>query len=182
MIEFNNDIFSVECTDPALALTPTQKRTLKRLAFRRPTLMLWVRWGIVPFTAFVSVIVFAILMIGPALTKFGISGPVGGKFVMLALVPIAVIVYRIVARFMRRPYLAAALPLLRMDMCLVCGYSPAMQPDKGRPCPECGVVPASLICPQCGRWLRGLGDDVKRCPECGAGRKIVPQSDHETNT
>jgi hypothetical protein len=26
------------------------------------------------------------------------------------------------------------------------------------------------ICIQCGYWLRGLGDEVKNCPECGAER------------
>lgn len=26
------------------------------------------------------------------------------------------------------------------------------------------------VCAQCGYWLRGLGDDVTNCPECGAAR------------
>jgi hypothetical protein len=26
------------------------------------------------------------------------------------------------------------------------------------------------ICEECGYWLRGLSDDVKQCPECGADR------------
>jgi hypothetical protein len=27
------------------------------------------------------------------------------------------------------------------------------------------------VCVRCGYWLRGLGDDVKHCPECGAERE-----------
>jgi hypothetical protein len=27
------------------------------------------------------------------------------------------------------------------------------------------------VCTRCGYWLRGLGDDVGRCPECGAERE-----------
>jgi hypothetical protein len=32
------------------------------------------------------------------------------------------------------------------------------------------------ICGKCGYWLRGLGDDVKRCPECGTRREAMPLS------
>jgi hypothetical protein len=31
------------------------------------------------------------------------------------------------------------------------------------------------LCVKCGYWLRGLGDDVKRCPECGALREPMPR-------
>lgn len=30
------------------------------------------------------------------------------------------------------------------------------------------------LCAECGYWLKGLGDDVKRCPECGAPRETSP--------
>lgn len=33
------------------------------------------------------------------------------------------------------------------------------------------------ICGECGYWLRGLGDDVKHCPECGAERRSLNQRD-----
>ena len=29
------------------------------------------------------------------------------------------------------------------------------------------------VCRKCGYWLRGLGDNVKRCPECGAEREVL---------
>ncbi len=29
------------------------------------------------------------------------------------------------------------------------------------------------VCPKCGYWLRGLNDDVKRCPECGQERSAA---------
>jgi predicted RNA-binding Zn-ribbon protein involved in translation (DUF1610 family) len=164
-------IFTLDCVDRALGLTPVQTRTLTRLAFRRPTTWQWICWGIVPLGSFVAVILVAALVVEPLLTWLGIGGPVGARFVFWALLPVAVIVYRRVACIMRRPYLSAALPLLRMETCLGCGYSLIGQADKRRPCPECGVVPASLICPECGRWLRGLSDNVKHCPECGAARE-----------
>jgi hypothetical protein len=34
------------------------------------------------------------------------------------------------------------------------------------------------VCLHCGYWLRGLDDNVKRCPECGAERKTM-QMDQE---
>lgn len=30
------------------------------------------------------------------------------------------------------------------------------------------------VCARCGYWLRELGEDVKRCPECGAARERMP--------
>ncbi len=30
------------------------------------------------------------------------------------------------------------------------------------------------VCLKCGYWLRGLGDEVKRCPECGWRREATP--------
>ena len=35
------------------------------------------------------------------------------------------------------------------------------------------------VCLQCGYWLRGLGDDVKRCPECGAAREAMPATPND---
>jgi hypothetical protein len=34
------------------------------------------------------------------------------------------------------------------------------------------------ICPQCGYWLRDLGDDVQHCPECGAAREPLASVHH----
>ncbi len=31
------------------------------------------------------------------------------------------------------------------------------------------------ICVKCGYWLRGLGEDVSNCPECGAKREAMPK-------
>ena len=30
------------------------------------------------------------------------------------------------------------------------------------------------LCPECGYWLKGLGDDSTRCPECGSPRTEMP--------
>ena len=32
------------------------------------------------------------------------------------------------------------------------------------------------VCPRCGYWLRGLGEGVKHCPECGAAREALKES------
>jgi len=33
------------------------------------------------------------------------------------------------------------------------------------------------VCLRCGYWLRGLPDDIKRCPECGTAREPMPRPD-----
>lgn len=30
------------------------------------------------------------------------------------------------------------------------------------------------VCAKCGYWLKGLGNDIARCPECGAEREVMP--------
>ena len=32
------------------------------------------------------------------------------------------------------------------------------------------------VCLKCGYWLKGLGDDIKRCPECGTAREALSAS------
>ena len=32
------------------------------------------------------------------------------------------------------------------------------------------------VCRSCGYWSKGLGEDIQRCPECGAWREPVPGS------
>jgi rubrerythrin len=29
------------------------------------------------------------------------------------------------------------------------------------------------VCPKCGYWLRGLGEEIDHCPECGAKREAM---------
>jgi len=33
------------------------------------------------------------------------------------------------------------------------------------------------VCPRCGYWLRGLPEDEDCCPECGAKRQPMPETD-----
>jgi hypothetical protein len=35
------------------------------------------------------------------------------------------------------------------------------------------------VCVRCGYWLKGLGEEIDRCPECGARREPMPQSRQE---
>ncbi len=37
------------------------------------------------------------------------------------------------------------------------------------------------ICLKCGYWLRGLGDEVTNCPECGAKREPMPHKQPQMN-
>ena len=44
------------------------------------------------------------------------------------------------------------------------------------------VIPAEIyfanaVCAACGYWLRGLGDDIERCPECGSQREPMPETE-----
>ena len=32
------------------------------------------------------------------------------------------------------------------------------------------------VCAKCGYWLKGLSDEIKRCPECGMAREAMPKS------
>ena len=35
------------------------------------------------------------------------------------------------------------------------------------------------ICLKCGYWLRGLGDEIRNCPECGTKREPMPGAEAE---
>jgi len=37
------------------------------------------------------------------------------------------------------------------------------------------------VCVNCGYWLRGLGEDVKQCPECGAKRERITSQAESTS-
>ena len=38
------------------------------------------------------------------------------------------------------------------------------------------------VCPDCGYLLRGLSDDINRCPECGWTRENVAFANHSSST
>ena len=67
----------------------------------------------------------------------------------------------------------AAAPVVLFVMCFVLGGA-VLQRYRFAPC----VYRATRghgydVCAKCGYWLRGLGDDIKRCPECGCARRLA---------
>jgi hypothetical protein len=64
---------------------------------------------------------------------------------LLVYIPVIWVWQALVMRYTRRPWSLRAVREAGYDVCLQCGY-----------------------------WLRGLGDDVRVCPECGAQREPMP--------
>jgi len=67
----------------------------------------------------------------------------------------------------------AGAPVVLFVMCFVLGGA-VLQRYRFAPC----VYRATRrhgydVCAKCGYWLRGLGDDIKRCPECGCARRLA---------
>jgi len=68
----------------------------------------------------------------------------------------------------------AAAPVVLFVICFVVGGA-VLQRYRFAPC----VYRATRrhgydVCLECGYWLRGLIDDVKRCPECGTPQEALP--------
>ncbi len=69
----------------------------------------------------------------------------------------------------------AGAPVVLFVLCFVVGGA-ILQRSRFAPC----VYQATRrlghdVCLKCGYWLRGLGDDIARCPECGTERQAGSQ-------
>jgi len=69
--------------------------------------------------------------------------------------------------------LRAASPVALLLVCFVLGGA-VLQRCRFAPC----VYQATRqhgcdVCGKCGYWLKGLGEDVERCPECGTPREAI---------
>jgi hypothetical protein len=68
----------------------------------------------------------------------------------------------------------AAAPFLLFVLCFVVGGA-VLQRCRFAPCVYRATRQHGYdVCFACGYWLRGLGDDVESCPECGAARQPLP--------
>ena len=74
-------------------------------------------------------------------------GPGGSRSSFLPMILALYVISALAAYLTRRPFIRHALREMGYELCEDCGY-----------------------------WLRGLGDDVKHCPECGAARELLPRS------
>jgi hypothetical protein len=72
-----------------------------------------------------------------------------------------------------RRLLRAAAPLLLFVLCFVVGGA-VLQRWRFAPCVHRATRQHGYeVCVRCGYWLRGLGPDVRRCPECGERREPI---------
>lgn len=71
----------------------------------------------------------------------------------------------------------AGAPVALFVFCFVVGGA-IMQRSRFAPCVYRATRQRGYdICADCGYWLRGLNDEINRCPECGKAREAVPKSD-----
>ncbi len=73
----------------------------------------------------------------------------------------------------------AGAPVALFGICFVAGGA-VLQRFRFAPCVYRATRQHGYdVCLKCGYWLRGLGGDVKRCPECGAQREPPPTAPAE---
>ncbi len=71
----------------------------------------------------------------------------------------------------------AGAPVALFVMCFV-GGGAVLQRIRFAPCVYRATRQRGFdVCVRCGYWLRGLGDDIQRCPECGMAREAMPSAD-----
>jgi hypothetical protein len=71
--------------------------------------------------------------------------------------------------------LRAASPVVLFVVCFVLGGA-VLQRLRFAPCVYQAIRQHGCdVCGKCGYWLKGLGEDVTRCPECGAPREAIGQ-------
>lgn len=130
--------------------------TKQRKAIHRDAWKLWWanRWNIVIYLAIPAFYLIAV----------SFASDVGGR--MATLVGMGGILRRLCR---------AASPLALFIVCFVLGGA-VLQRYRFAPC----VYRATRlhgydVCANCGYWLRGLGEDIHRCPECGTSREKMPE-------
>ena len=71
----------------------------------------------------------------------------------------------------------AGAPVALLVICFVVGGA-VLQRHRFAPCVYRATRGRAYdVCFKCGYWLKGLSDDVKRCPECGTQREAMPRCD-----
>ena len=134
--------------DENLPLTKGQRKAIHRDAWK-----LWVKnkWNIVLYLALAALV----LALFPVARDFGGDG-------LAALIGAGGIVHKLCR-------------VLAMVMVFIAGFvfmGAVLQRWRFAPCVYEATRAIGLdVCRKCGYWLRDLGDDVPRCPECGTERE-----------
>jgi len=133
---------------------PLSKR--ERKAIHRDAWRLWSanKWNILLYLALLAFYLFTVFF----------ASDLGGRLATL-----------IGAGGLTNKLFRAAAPFVLFVMCFVLGGA-ALQRYRFAPC----VYQATRghgydVCAKCGYWLRGLTDDITRCPECGTDRESLPE-------
>lgn len=132
-----------------LLLTRQERKTIHRDAWR----LWWAsKWNIVLYLTLPAFYLTTVLF----------ASDVGGRVARL-----------IGARGLIHWLFRAGAPVALFVICFVLGGA-ILQRFRFAPC----VYRATCnhghdVCPKCGYWLRGLPEDIKRCPECGVTREPV---------
>ena len=133
-----------------LVLTKQQRKVIHRQAWK-----LWSRnkWN---FALYLTLLTFYIL------TVF-FASDMGGHIATL-----------IGARGLIYKLFRAAAPFVLLVSCFVIGGA-ILQRYRFAPCVYQATRQQGYeVCSKCGYWLKGLGDDIKHCPECGIQREAMP--------
>ena len=135
---------------------PLSKR--ERKAIHRDAWRLWSanKWNILLYLALLAFYLFTVFF----------ASDLGGRLATL-----------IGAGGLTNKLFRAAAPFVLFVMCFVLGGA-ALQRYRFAPC----VYEATRrhgydVCAKCGYWLKGLDDDITRCPECGRQREAMPASE-----
>ena len=73
-------------------------------------------------------------------------------------------------------------PFVLFVLCFVVG-SAILQRFRFAPCAYRATRQQGYdVCAKCGYWLKGLSDDIRRCPKCGVKREAMPESNLRVRT
>lgn len=139
-----------EYVNRELPLTKQERKAIHRDAWR----LWWVnKWNIALYLTLPAFYLLAVFF----------ASDVGGR--AASLIGASGLIHRL---------LRAGAPVALFAICFVVGGA-VLQRSRFAPC----VYRATRrhghdVCLKCGYWLEGLGDDIKRCPECGAEREVMP--------
>jgi len=136
--------------NPELPLSPTQRKTIYREAWRlwgrdRRNILLYL---MLP-ALYLMVVFFAGDLGEQAATAIGLTG-------------------------LTHKLVRAAGPVFLLVVCFA-GGGAVLQRCRFGPCVFRATRNAGYdVCPTCGYWLRGLREEITSCPECGVRREPMP--------
>jgi len=142
-----------EYIHPDLPLSREERRTIHRAAWR-----LWWRnrWNLALYLTLPAFFLLTVFFASDAGGRVAALLGAGG--------------------WLQRLFRAAA-PVVLFAVCFV-GGGAILQRVRFAPCVYRATRQQGCdVCARCGYWLHGLGDEITRCPECGAIREAMPASE-----